>query len=297
MNARIRSRHTAFTLVELLVVVGIIAILVAFLLPALQKARRSAQQVACQSNIRQIGLAFFNFAANNRGFLPGCQSATGAESWQGDWLGATIDPLTNIPYTTDTPAYFATIPQGGTIYTYLGKSGNALICPGTPAGNVGNGDGHNGKFSYQMFMLFSGAKLAKLRGAAKPYWSQNPQPGGNVNCVSIPSIPILVESETGADPHGKVSPSYGSNSVIGKTSYVQATAVISDMHPAGGNLLCADGSVASYFRRRRAPSPSITAQSWQVKNEGPRRLDQWGDATLNYAQMNLNKQQKFDAFP
>ena len=61
----------AFTLVELLVVIAIIALLVSMLMPALRKARTAALAVQCQSNLRQIGAAFFNYATDNRDHIPG----------------------------------------------------------------------------------------------------------------------------------------------------------------------------------------------------------------------------------
>lgn len=66
-----RPQRHAFTLVELLVVIGIIALLISILLPALNKARKQAMLVTERSNMRQVGLAILMYANDNKGHLPG----------------------------------------------------------------------------------------------------------------------------------------------------------------------------------------------------------------------------------
>jgi prepilin-type N-terminal cleavage/methylation domain-containing protein/prepilin-type processing-associated H-X9-DG protein len=71
-------RRKGFTLVELLVVIGIIALLVAMLLPALNKARRAAKTVLCGSNLRQCALGLQLYAHDNGGNIPIYKSNAGA---------------------------------------------------------------------------------------------------------------------------------------------------------------------------------------------------------------------------
>lgn len=71
----IRRRGEGFTLIELLVVIAIIAILAALLLPALGKARDKAKEIACVSNLKQLGLVFYSYAGEQNDYFPSCPTS------------------------------------------------------------------------------------------------------------------------------------------------------------------------------------------------------------------------------
>lgn len=90
-----------FTLVELLLVIGILAILIALLFPALRKARESAQQVKCMSNMRQIAMATLAFADDNRGLMPAGATwdiyKLDRSTWQFSKVSSSSDPAVKSP--------------------------------------------------------------------------------------------------------------------------------------------------------------------------------------------------------
>jgi prepilin-type N-terminal cleavage/methylation domain-containing protein/prepilin-type processing-associated H-X9-DG protein len=69
-EGRVRFLRKGFTLVELLVVIGVIAILIGLLLPAMSRARSSARRTVCLSNLRQIGISIHDYSIENAGCIP-----------------------------------------------------------------------------------------------------------------------------------------------------------------------------------------------------------------------------------
>jgi prepilin-type processing-associated H-X9-DG protein/prepilin-type N-terminal cleavage/methylation domain-containing protein len=125
-----RTPKSAFTLVELLVVITIIGVLIALLLPAVQAARESARRMQCSNNLKQIGVAFHNHASNKDGFPPVRTLNTSAyHGWVVDLLWfMEQEPLRDY-YHYD--QHFYSADNQPVVSTPL----QFLICPSTPTKN------------------------------------------------------------------------------------------------------------------------------------------------------------------
>lgn len=172
------AKRCAFSLVELLVVIAVIAILAGLLLPALSRARSKALSVACRSNLRQLSLGWMLYAEDNRGRLtenPGGVYFTGIDPKRANWVDGYImyetgvqDAFSRSLLPESTNSQLLMKPGPGRLgYSYL--SPGAFRCPGDRSFVVLNGAKYPRVRSYSMnYVMGSGWYSRWPRDGADP---------------------------------------------------------------------------------------------------------------------------------
>ena len=174
----VTRKNRGFTLVELLVVIGIIAVLVGILLPALNKARAAASKVKCAAQLRNLGQALAIYANSSRGKMP--QHGVDGLNWMWDVPVETRDKLVKCGATRAT-LYCPDFPEqdadalwnfnpnftviGYFLMTTRLKADNKTVYPGTAAGREWNDLDFYGKRHYIDSMRPSIPAALKALGA------------------------------------------------------------------------------------------------------------------------------------
>ncbi len=205
----------AFTLIELLVVIAIIGILIALLLPAVQKIREAAARMQCQNNLKQLGLAAQNYESANGTLPPGLNSTSGM---------GTLAYL--LPYVEQSPLY-SQIPQAmfsltnntagvwwGGAWTQSQSNIKIFLCPSDNAQNVSPSVGVFAFFGVQPNVCGFAIGADTIEGV---YFAGN-NPIGRTNYIS---------SEGGlgvqADSWGNYNGPYSLNSKTKMTDIIDGT--------------------------------------------------------------------------
>jgi prepilin-type N-terminal cleavage/methylation domain-containing protein/prepilin-type processing-associated H-X9-DG protein len=251
--------RSGFTLVELLVVIGIIALLISILLPALSKAREQANKVACLSNLRQLGIAMISYCTDNRGNFP--RPATSAKLDE-DWI------------------YWQAgrEPKDGRIVPYLGGSflPRLFRCPSDSEYNS-----HKNKFilSYTIneTMSLAAQGIAGVQpgnhgthgGPAAGESKTSPNTPSTIKLTQIyrpaEKIMIIDESSTTIDDGCWAPENYTASSLSNVLSnrHDRATETAKNLNAGRGNAVFADGH-ADFIERAKAMDTAFWDAKWDL---------------------------------
>jgi len=228
INKKIGLENTqprmAFTLIELLVVIAIIAILASLLLPSLARAKQVAKKTSCLSNVRQVGLAYHGFLADNSDRFP-----------------AYVTERTAPAGTPDTAEARAPYSYRQVLIPYISAGSNVFKCPdGLPWPEPQPGAWFNTDYG-------NNHNEANLPGASQQAWYQAHPDFGFNETVTASSLPRPTEFILLADAgRSDNTPSRGGMYPQPWAFDVSTQARMLGRHLKGtANIVYADGHVAN----------------------------------------------------
>jgi prepilin-type N-terminal cleavage/methylation domain-containing protein/prepilin-type processing-associated H-X9-DG protein len=231
------KRKSAFTLIELLVVIAIIAILAAILFPVFAKAREKARQASCQSNLKQLGLAFIQYTQDYDECYPYATNTASATMYGSNQV----------------------VGWAGELFGYV-KSYGVFHCPDDPTQATTNLEG-TGDTDYPVSYATT-KTLCSINTAQTTHNYQTIQTslfnapantvllfeiqGSQVNLNNPLEIESVYFNDYTAAPSGKLSPKYANGGTVGNAAAQTPQAAgngYQGIHTGGADYLAADGHV------------------------------------------------------
>lgn len=261
-----RSHRFGFTLVELLVVIGIIALLISVLLPALTKARQAASKVKCSAQLRNLGQAVVIYANANRGKMP--QHRVNGQSWMWDIPVETRDQLVK-----------------------CGAARSAWYCPDFPEQDADKLWNFNGSYTVVGYFFMT----TRIDMNYKPYVGT--QPTREWNDLDFygtrhyidstrPSIPSALKAKGAPTNASEIE--LAADAIIrqnnrwsakGGWEGIHVSSHIRDGMPTGSNILYLDGHVAwrmfKYENATKAGEIRLRATTLNPLNPGSGPVQFW----------------------
>ncbi len=209
--------RVAFTLIELLVVIAIIAIIAAILFPVFARAREKARQIACLSNMKQLGLAFIQYAGDNDEAFPNtAHGGDPGKNQTGVWMF----------YSQYTPMP-AFDPAKSSLFPYI-KSKAVFVCPDDAQGQV------------------FGVSYAYNSCLTLPHDAQAVWPGKTQAAVAAPTETLLLAEEGQQNTGGTTNDALFNMYNGGGTGQGYDYQNYSGRHTDGSNVLLIDGHAKYY---------------------------------------------------